>query len=141
MATVNGTNYAIVAAGGPPASFLKSGKWGGKVRVQTDVYEASGLASGSTITVGYLPKGAFWLGASRIKADALGSGVTLACGIAGATTKFLAATAANTANLTLNCDAVDGIHYEFTADTAIIITTGGASATGTIKTEILYSVE
>lgn len=141
MATVYGTNATIQLAGGPPASFIDPGKWGGKVRVMTDVYEAASIASGTVIAAAYLPKDAIVLGMSNICADALGSGVTLSAGISGAAAKFLAAVAFNTAKQRKWFDVVDGLHYKMTAAGWIILTTGGAAATGTIKTEIYYAVE
>lgn len=141
MATVSGDNYTIWAAKGPPDSFLKAGQWNGKVRVFTDVYEAASIAAATIINVARIPKDAVWLGMSSLVTDALGSGVTIQCGITGATTKFLAATACNTANLQTFMHAIDGLHYVFTAEAAVILTTAGAAATGTIKTEICVAVD
>ena len=141
MATVYGTNATIQNAGGPPGSFIANGLWGGKVRVMCDVYEATSIAAATIIAAAYLPKGAVVLGLSNILTDALGSSVTISAGITGTVAKFLAATACNTAKQRSFFDVEAGLHYVMTAAGWIILTTAGAAATGTIKTEIYYAVE
>lgn len=123
-----------------PVVYPSSAQFGGILRVQRGQYEASALASGSDITVARLPKGSVVHG-FHIQHDALGSAVTLALGVAGATTRYLAATAAASAgHLGHETDgAIGGIGVELTAETDIIITTGGASATGTIEATIFYA--
>ena len=123
-----------------PVVYPSAANFGGLLRVQRGQYEASGLASGSDITVARLPKGAVVHG-FHIQHDALGSGVTLALGVSGATTRYLGASAAASAgHLGHETDgAIGGIGVELTAETDIIITTGGASATGTIECTIFYA--
>lgn len=141
MVAVLGDNYTIHSANGPPASFLRGGAWGGKVRVMIDNYEAVSLVADSTVTVAIIPAYSYLLGMTNICADALGSGCTLSLGISGTAAKFLAAVAFNTAKQRKFIDVDAGLHYSPTVDTAIIILTETAVANGTIKTEVYYSIE
>lgn len=102
-----------------------------------DEYEAAGLASGSTITMGVpIPKGAR-LRSLELWHDDLGTTAgTLQAGIAGSTDLFLTAFATGSAGkqtLTGTYGTIGGAGYEFTADGQIVIETAGASITGTIK--------
>lgn len=141
MATVYGTNATIQNASGPPDSYIKQGLWGGKLRVMCDTYEAVSLVSTSVIAAAYLPKDAIVLGLSNILTDALGSGVTISAGITGTAAKFLAATVCHTAKQRSFFDVEAGLHYAMTADGWVLLTIGGATANGTIKSEIYYAVE
>ena len=141
MATVYGTNATIQNAAGPPDSYIKQGLWGGKVRVMCDTYEAVSLVIGSVIAAAYLPKDAIVLGLSNILTDALGSGATISAGISGTAAKFLAAVECHTAKQRKYFDVEAGLHYAMTADGWVLLTTAGAVANGTIKTEIYYAVE
>jgi hypothetical protein len=139
MASVKGENITILDT--KPVVYPSAADWGGALRVQHDTYEASALSSGSTITVARLPKGAIVHG-FHIQHDALGSGVTLALGVAGATTRYMGATAAATAgHLGHETDgAIGGIGVALTEETDIVITTGGAAATGTIECQVFYAL-
>jgi hypothetical protein len=140
MASVKGTNFTNITA--DPIVKIDSGEWSGKLRVQYDSYEASSLASGSDISVARLPKGAkVW--EVIVHHDALGTGVTLSVGDSGSATRYIGATAAATAGkLVMSEDgAIDGFGYEQTAETDILITTGGGTASNTIKVAVIYSVE
>jgi hypothetical protein len=112
-----------------------------------DTYEASSLASGSDITIARIPAGAT-IHDVVIKADALGASSTLKVGDSGDDDRYLAAvgtwnaagqvqsmlggsTAANT--------AVAGLGYKVSSQTDIIITTGGASITGTIYAWVYWT--
>jgi hypothetical protein len=112
-----------------------------------DTYEASSLASGSDITIARIPAGAT-IHDVVIKADALGGSSTLKVGDSGDDDRYLAAvgtwnaagqvqsmlggsTAANT--------AVAGLGYKVSSQTDIIITTGGASITGTIYAWVYWT--
>ena len=112
-----------------------------------DTYEASSLASGSDITIARIPAGAT-IHDVIIKADALGGSSTLTAGDSGDADRFLAAvgtwnaagqcqsmlagsTAANT--------AVAGLGYKVTSETDILITTGGATISGTIYFWVHYT--
>ena len=140
MASVKGTNFTNITA--DPVVKTDSGEWSGKLRVQYDSYEASSLASGSDISVARLPKGAKVYDVV-IHHDALGSGVTLAVGDSADADRYITATAAATAGVISmhNDGAIDGVAFEQTAETDILVTTGGGTATGTIKCEVIYAVE
>ena len=141
MAIVYGVNYTDAFIDSPPEA-VHASKWGGKVVSFYDTYEASSLALGSTIYCFRPPKGARWVGYGRLWSRALGTGVTLAVGIPGATGRFLAATAHASATMTeLGAAAtIDSVGYEFDGATDVIITTGGGSATGTIVLWMLFAV-
>ena len=140
MASVKGTNFTNITA--DPIVKIDSGEWSGKMRVQYDTYEASSLASGSDISVARLPKGAKVYDVA-IHNDALGSGVTLAVGDSADADRYITATAAANAGVISmhNDGAIDGFGFEQTAETDILITTGGAAASGTIKMKVVYAVE
>ncbi len=112
-----------------------------------DTYEASSLASGSDITIARIPAGAT-IHDVIVKADALGGSSTLTVGDSGDADRFLAAvgtwnaagqaqsmlagsTAANT--------AVAGLGYKVSSATDLIITTGGATISGTIYFWVYYT--
>jgi len=122
---------------------------GGKIRVSYDNYEASSLASGSDITIGRIPANATIMDVV-LKCDALGGSSTLKVGDSGDDDRYLAAvgtwnaagqtqsmlggsTAANT--------SMTGLGYRTTAETDIIITTGGATTSGSIHCWVMYTVE
>ena len=112
-----------------------------------DTYEASSLGSGSDITIARIPAGAT-IHDVIVKCDALGGSSTLTVGDSGDDDRYLAAvgtwnaagqaqsmlagsTAANT--------AVAGLGYKVSSATDLIITTGGASITGTIYFWVYYT--
>jgi hypothetical protein len=112
-----------------------------------DTYEASSLASGSDITIARIPAGAT-IHDVIVKADALGGSSTLKVGDSGDDDRYLAAvgtwnaagqaqsmlagsTAANT--------AVAGLGYKVSSATDLIITTGGATISGTIYFWVYYT--
>lgn len=98
-----------------------------------DTYEASGTASGSVLYFFKLPAGHAIVGGGLWR-DALGSSVTLKVGTTTTDDLLLAATASNTANLfTALTIPVDTLGVPVTTDTNIVVTVGGAAATGTIK--------
>jgi hypothetical protein len=140
MASVKGVNFTNITS--TPVVNTASKEAYGKLRVTYDTYEASSLASGSDISVARLPKGATVYDVV-IHHDALGSGVTLAVGDSSDADRYIAATAAATAGKVIMSEdgAIDGFAYEQTAETDVLITTGGGAATGTIKVAVIYSVE
>ena len=96
----------------------------------------------SDISVARLPKGAkVW--DVVIMHDGLGTGVTLAVGDSADADRYVTATAAANAGVISmhNDGAIDGFGFEQTAETDILITTGGGSASGTIKMKVVYAVE
>ncbi len=147
MASVKGVNYTNITA--TPIVKSDSEVAGGKIRVSYDNYEASSLASGSDITIGRVPANATIMDVI-LKCDALGGSSTLIVGDAGDDNRYLAAvgtwnaagqvqsmlggsTAANT--------AMTGLGYRTTAETDIIITTGGATISNSIHCWVYYTVE
>ena len=147
MASVKGVNITNMDA--TPVVNVDSENAGGKLRVFHDTYEAASLASGSDITIGRIPTDAT-IHDVIVKADALGGSSTLKVGDSGDDDRYLAAvgtwnaagqcqsmlagsTAANT--------AVAGLGYRTTAATDIVITTGGATISGTIYCWVYYTVE
>jgi len=149
MASVKSVN--ITNLDSVPVVLSSSEEVGGKLRVFYDTYEASSLASGSDITVARIPANAT-IHDVIIKADALGSGVTLSVGDSGSATRYIGVTGTwNVAGQTQSMlagastgvpvTAVTGLGYRTTASTDILITTGGASASGTIYAWVYYTVE
>lgn len=146
MATVYGVNRTL--ANDPQGgSILSPGLSRGKVRAIVDTYEAASLASGSIIEMGdKIPKNAKVIGL-RVYADALGSGVTIKAGDYEDDDRYFDAEAFNTADKIKEADEIDGVVYEVdetvpaTLDSQLILTTGGAAATGTIKTVMLIIEE
>ena len=149
MASVKSVN--ITNLDSVPVVLSSSEEVGGKLRVFYDTYEASSLASGSDITVARIPANAT-IHDVILKCDALGSGVTLSVGDSGSATRYIGVTGTwNVAGQTQSMlagsstgapvAAVTGLGYRTTASTDILITTGGASATGTIFAWVYYTVE
>ena len=114
-----------------------------------DTYEASSLASGSDITIARIPAGAT-IHDVVIKADALGGSSTLKVGDSGDDNRYLAAVGTwNVAGQTQSMlggsstgaatTAVTGVGYKVSSSTDIVITTGGASITGTIYAWVYWT--
>lgn len=118
----------------------------GNLRVQSDIYEASGLTAGSTIAIAYLPNGA------KVKEiivdhDALGGSSTLACGDVDTAARYFAASSTSSAG-TLRLSAIGGRNFQVVTEDAsgddtrrILLTTAGATINGTIKTTVVYAVD
>ena len=140
MASVKGVNFTNITA--DPIVNADSGEWSGKLRVQYDTYEASSLASGSDISVARLPKGAKVYDIV-VHFDALGGSSTVSVGDSDAAARYIAATStASAGQMSMSQEgAIGGVGYEQTAETDILLTTGGAAITGTIKCAVFYTVE
>jgi len=153
--TYKGTNRTL--ADNPVASnIMAPGLQAGNVRVLHDTYEADAILSGSIIEIGeYLPRGAHVIEVI-LQCDALGSSVTLTVGDYEDADRYIAVSSTwNTANQVQRTNAIGGKSYKVdeedangvsiagatTTDRQIIITTGGATASGTIKLVVLYSYE
>lgn len=137
MANFNTTKITNLTA--DPAVNVDAAEAHGRMRVWYDSYEASSTASGSTITFARMPKGAtIW--EVKVMADALGASVTVAVGDGDDADRFITATTMNTANLVTNTNAIDGVGYNYTAQTDLVATTGGATANGTIKFMVFYTL-
>jgi hypothetical protein len=149
MASVKSVN--ITNLDSVPVVLSSSEEVGGKLRVFYDTYEASSLASGSDITIARIPANAT-IHDVIVKADALGSGVTLSVGDSASASRYIGVTGTwNVAGQTQSMlsgsstgapvAAVTGLGYRTTASSDILITTGGASASGTIYAWVYYTVE
>tara|TARA_R100000234_G_scaffold82550_1_gene52162 strand:- start:11422 stop:11871 length:450 start_codon:yes stop_codon:yes gene_type:complete len=149
MASVKGANITNMDA--TPVVKVSSENAGGKLRVFHDTYEASSLASGSDITIARIPKHAT-IHDVILKCDALGGSVTLKVGDSGDDDRYIGVVGTwNVAGQTQSMlagsstgapiPAVTGLGYRTTAETDILITTGGATASGTIFCWVNYSVE
>ena len=149
MASVKGANITNMDA--TPVVKVSSEEAGGKLRVFHDTYEASSLASGSDITIARIPINAT-IHDVIIKADALAGSSTLIVGDADDTDRFLGIVGTwNAAGQTQSMLGgsstgaptvpVTGLGYRTTAETDIIITTGGATINNTIYSWVIYSVE
>lgn len=134
------TKYTTVPWTAIPAGDVK-----GKVRCIRDDFTFAGEASGTILYVGPpIPKGARWCAISYMVNAALGTSVTLKVGHDGGATgddaKFLAATACSSAGANF-LNVIGGVGYAFTRDARIIVTTGGAAATGKVVIEAYYTME
>ena len=149
MASVKGANITNMDA--TPIVKVDSENAGGKMRVFHDTFEASSLASGSDITIARIPKDAT-IHDVVLKCDALGSSVTLKVGDSDDDDRFIGVTGtwnANGQSQSMQAGsstgapiaAVTGLGHRTTAETDILITTGGASATGTIFCWVYYTTE
>lgn len=149
MASVKGVNITNLTA--TPVVKASSEQVGGKLRVFHDTYEASSLASGSDITLAKIPAYAT-IHDVVVKCDALGAGVTLKVGDSGDDDRYIGVTGTwNVAGQSQSMlagsstgapiAAVTGVGYRVTSETDIVITTGGAAATGTIYMWVVYSTE
>ena len=145
MATVKGVNRTVADAV-TSTHTLAPGLFGGNVKVMVDTYEAAALASGSLIEMGgELPVGARVL-MVMLTTDALGGSVTCSVGDAESGTRYMNAEDCSSAGSHFT-DLADGVEYEVdmttasTPDNQILVTIGGASATGTIKLVVLYTHE
>ena len=137
MANNNTTKVTNITA--DPAVNVDAAEAHGRMRVWYDSFEASSTASGDTITFSRMPKGAT-IYQVRVMADALGSSVTIKVGDASDDDRYITATTMNTANLVTETNAIAGVAYNYTAETDLIATVGGAAATGTIKFMVFYSL-
>jgi len=149
MASVKGANITNMDA--TPIVKVDSENAGGKMRIFHDTYEASSLASGSDITIARIPKDAT-IPDVVLKCDALGGSVTLIVGDSSDDNRYISATGTwNAAGQSQSMQAgsstgapvtaVTGLGHRTTAETDILITTGGASATGTIFCWVYYTTE
>jgi len=132
---------------------VTSGKWGARMRLYYDEYEAAALAAASTIYMFIPGKGDKYAGFGQLAFDDLGAaaqrasvgiGIT-AAGVAAVPAALLALsdthTAADMVPLDAGAAAITYLGYEFDGETAVTITTddtGGANThTGTIKLAIM----
>lgn len=138
MAQVNGVNYAKYIDP-QPSNILAAGSKGGKVRATFDTYTFATTASGTTVAIGHVKTGTYIIGVA-FQWAALGGSTTVSVGDGGSATRYGAAQDTSSAGR-LFC--LDGCGYVVTgtSDNVVLLTLGGASATGAVNTAILYAVE
>lgn len=139
MATVYGDNYTKVLAGGT-SNILDRAKVGEKVRCLPETYKADALESGSTIALAKDLKPGDIVVGGAIYYEALGASSTLTVGDSNDADRYLAVTDSSSAGGT-SFNLVGGINYTIgtnDGDQTILITTGGAAITGTVKAVIFY---
>ena len=139
MASVKGVNFTKRTA--EPVEKVIASQSHGRLRVQYDSYEASSLASGSDISVAKLPAGAIVYDIV-VQFDALGS-ATIAVGDSADADRYITATSVSSAGqMSMSQEgAIDGFRYENTAETDILLTTGSAAISGTVKCAVFYSMD
>ena len=139
MASVKGVNFTKRTA--EPVEKVIASQSHGRLRVQYDSYEASSLASGSDISVAKLPAGAIVYDIV-VHFDALGS-ATIAVGDSTDADRYITATSVSSAGqMAMSKEgAIDGFGYENTAETDILLTTGSAAISGTVKCAVFYSMD
>lgn len=124
-----------------PGNILAAALSRGKLRVQCDNFTFAGESAGEVIKVGKLPNKAVLI-AAIIHHAALGGSVTLSLGDSASATRYISGKSAASAGvLEVNDMEIGGVHYQQTADTEILLTTGGAAATGQVKTTLIYAEE
>lgn len=142
--TLYGAN--VTAMSTTPPTIADPNELSGKVRCFFDSISVNAIEKASTITIAKLPIGAKVVDV-RVWHGALGSGVTLQAGISGATAKFIPATSAAAAGQFSMAEVgtdLTGPLYECTAETSVILTTGGATTAASaigIVTQVLYVVD
>lgn len=139
MTAVKGVNTTKYDAGPSGDNAVPQGLVNADVEVWTDVYEASALATTSTIDVAELPAGAKVIG-GHCTFDDLGTSVTLALGDSDDPDRyFLAQSVASVGQLLI--DRVEGMQYAIGSndgDSRVQLLTSG-TITGTIKTTIYFT--
>ena len=146
MASVKGS--AITNLDAVPAVNADGGN-NSPMMVWHDTYEASSLASGSDITIARITAGAT-IHDVVIKADALGGSSTLKVGDSGDDDRYLGVVGTwNVAGQTQSMlggsstgaatTAVTGVGYKVSSSTDIVITTGGATISGTIYAWVYWT--
>jgi hypothetical protein len=145
MSSVKGVEITNMDA--DPVVKVSSEVAGGKMRVFHGTFEASSLASGSDITIARIPEAAT-IHDVILKCDALGGSSTLKVGtsaddaatgtwnVAGQTQSILGGSSTGAAIATMT-----GVGHRTTASTDIIITTGGATISGSIHCIVVFSTE
>lgn len=143
--TEESVQYALYADG----LKVKANTWHARKRIAYGEIELSAVETGSTLNMVRVPAGAKIFD-GKLMWDGLGSGVTLSVGDASNTARFLPAVAAATMSGTVSTcgrfhvvGAVASAHstgcgYEYSCDALITVTTGGGTATGTVKLLVEY---
>lgn len=119
---------------------LPQGAAASKSRYIVDSYTATALAAGSTITFGPLPEKAVVVGAT-IYQSGLGAGVTLKLGTDQDDDLIQLQFDAAASSFNRGVTNPDGFLYQATKGRCLIITTGGAAATGEIRVAVEYLID
>lgn len=139
MTAVLGVNTTKYDAGPSGDNAIDQGLVNAQVEIWTDVYEASALATASTIDIAELPANAK-VHKIVINHDDLGTSVTLAAGDSDDPDRYI--TAASVASLgQIDTMRVDGVQYVIgtnDGDSRIQLLTSG-TITGTIKTAVYFT--
>ncbi len=129
-----------------PANRLDRGLFDGRLKVSHDTYQASALASGSTIDMGgTLPTNARVI-MVLLSFDALGGSVTLDVGDDEDPNRYISAEDVSSLGSKLS-DLVDGQGYKVdmttssTPDNQVVIITGGGTVNNSIALTIFYIVD
>lgn len=131
MANVYATDYNNAYVQSTPE--MRSSLAKVTVKHNQDTAELSAAAIADIIYFFKVPKDSAIIG-GELRSDALGASVTLSVGTVAAPTKYLAATASNTANkVTALTIPIDDAGTPLTEETDIVVTIAGAAATGTVK--------
>ena len=140
MAAVKGVNVTLHDAGGQGDNAIENGEVNIQLETWNDEYEASALASGSTIDIAKLPAGAK-VQKIEIYHDALGS-ATVDVGDSDDPDRYTLAPVWLSAARSFSSDTADGKGYEVgtnTGDDVIQLLVTGAVVTGTIKTSTHFT--
>jgi hypothetical protein len=148
MASVKSVNITNLDA--TPSVMVDAASNTGSLHVHYDTYEAASLASASDITIARLPIGAT-VHNVILKCDALGGSSTLKVGDASDDDRYMAAVgtwnvAGQSQSMLAGSSAgaaqtpVTGLGYKITSSTTdLVITTGGATITGSIHLWVHYA--
>ena len=132
MATQNGVNRAIVETAG---SFIDAGNSGGELVLAYDTFEFAGETAGEIIDLGSSIAGKIRVFGAKVVHDALGTGVTLKLGDSEDDDALIpAAGAAAAGTLEIGIDKIGTLLN----GKYLVLTTGGAAATGTAKVLVEY---
>ena len=139
---VYGVQATKIATGGI-AYQCAEGTVDARVKCITDSYEASSLATSSTIYMGHtLPAGARILRVTLAYDAIPGTAETISVGDTASTSRYISARGITSAGA-FTSELVDGLDYVIgtaSGDNQIILTlTGSSAANGTIKLVVLYS--
>jgi hypothetical protein len=139
--SVNKTKQAAVLSAGA-SNRIGMGNINAPLMVLYDSYDASSLASASTITFAALPLGARIVHIECAWED-LGSATTLDLGVVGATTKFftnLDTSSAGSQSTGSVIPNIAGVGYVTTATTLSVIGTTDKISTGEIRLVVFYTM-
>lgn len=139
MATVNSDTFAKVEDG---KLEMASGLMDTSVLSKCCKYEASSLAADDIINLFHMPKGAV-IKEIVVDYDDLGAGTSLDVGDSNDVDRYIDGADTATAAGTARINAIDGRNYRIGTNAGDEIITAknlGASATGTIKATVFYSV-